>query len=279
MCHGNLTNLPCVYCVRPEDPLKPTWFKWIKKLFDSLQEYLGLFNIVSPTITTCQPKSNQTKYKQKRTVDEHTREIEAVITFKANGNKDILHQLQDSLIHNMENRVFQMYNFGKKMSARNTNVLQDVLKVSDLRWREFTKLLHGWMGWPLFASRRQVDKLRKITKPRTSAVVEMTLSREGGGNQYTLVGLSKYYVGVVQENEVIAQAFDNSINNNEWIWYDSKHHGQVWCQIGGDKATKGGYNESVCLANDKFSVTKSMSTMYISGMSNLVYLYFKVSVG
>ena len=151
----------------------------------------------------------------------------------------------------------------------NTQVLQSVAGCSDHRWREVTKLLHGHLGRKLFASERNKQTIRAMMRPQSLSTFQIRLQRESQ-NQYVPINNKDYWVSSIADNEIIAQCFDNFVNRNEWVWDVSKFGYTVWSQIGMDKATKGGYNESIALVAGKFSVKNSMCSIHVPGLCSVL---------
>ena len=254
----------CLTSLLPPSPCCSS-LRALRSLSKQIRDYLNIFEDQPPTISVCEPRVNNGGYQSNTSIKNHVTEITDIIKFKCNGNETISQQLHGKLWDLLQEEIYEHFQLKLRLTTMNCNVLQDILRASDARWRLFANKIHDALGWKFFRSERDKQSLRKILKPSTNRIFEIDLAVEST-NQYNPLPVQKFLVSVIEETEIVAQSFDNAINNNKYVELETKFHGKLWFQLGGDKATKGGYSESICLVGgDKFSVTNSMCNLYVPG--------------
>ena len=195
------------------------WHGDVVRLHDILGKYVDLFEDTCPKINLCIPRKNGTII-HKKNLTPHTDQICQVIRWKSHNNTKVYDQILHDFFERHQQDIFKYFGMGFQFTPMNCNVLQQMVRASDHQWREFTKHVHSLVGFQLFASRRNTAKLRKELKPRTHDIISLSLVKDKV-NQYNPNKTEKFLLSTIRETEVMAQCFDNFVNNNKWIFYDS----------------------------------------------------------
>lgn len=243
---------------------KPAWLANVKKLNVCLNKFLALWSKNQPLVTQCASWMVDRTYKSRQALHLHVNNIKHIMKWKCAQNEQMYTQLQNALFDECKSDIANYYAQKFQFTCMNCNVLQDILRAPDKRWRDFVHKVNGALGWRLFQSEYYIQMLRNHIRPQTLNIFTLELETSTV-NRYNVKPMKKYCVASITETEIISAAFDAQVNNNDWIWQVSKFDYDIWGQIGGDKATKGGYSESICLAGTKFSVHNSMASLYIPG--------------
>ena len=215
-------------------------------------------------ITKCK---NIKQYHSSTSVRRHGLEIIRALQFKTQQQPKVQRQIQKFICDQWKDDIFEYFGLMPQLTTMNTQVLQSVAGCADHKWRNVVKLINDYLGKKLFASDRNKQILRKLMKPVSLKTFKIRLQRESQ-NIYNPRNNKDFFVSSIAENEIIPQCFENFVNRNEWVWKPSKFGFSVWNQIGMDKATKGGYNESIALVAGKFSVKNSMCSIHVPGVCN-----------
>ena len=243
---------------------KCAWHADVKKLYAVLAEYLSIFDESCPTITQCSIKDRYSGYITTKRPKYHAQELICVLKWKTNGSKTQFIQIQEQMFELWKPEIASYFSLKPRLTTMNTQVLQSLLRSPDHRWRQFVALVHQYLQSPLFSSSRNVNGLRAILQPRTLACRSISADRDCT-NAYNKQRSSQFLYAVIQETEIMGQCVDNLINNDKLIFETSKFKDEIWFQIGFDKATKGGYSESIGVGLGKFSVLNSMCCLHIPG--------------
>ena len=252
----------CVYS--PFDN-EPNWLPSIKNLQNDVGELLQVMNVSVSFNTITQCSSNVIRYTSAQSVRKHAREVLGVLEWKTRNKAQIQKQIREYIFDHWRDDIYKYFAFVPPLTTMNTQALQTIAGCSDHKWRDMVKCLHEHLEKKLFASERNIQTLRPMMRPMSRKTFSMRLQRESS-NQFKPVNNDKFWISSIGDNEIIAQCLDNFVNRNEWIWELSKFGHTIWNQIGMDKATKGGYNESIALVAGKFSVKNSMCSIHVPGM-------------
>ena len=188
-----------------------------------------------------------------------------MLEWKAPKQPQLQKQIREKIFDHWRDEIYKYFALVPQFTTMNTQVLQSVLGCSDVRWRKFVGHIHDHLKVRLFASERNRKTLRTMMRPVSRLTFKLRLHREST-NSYNPRNNHHFWISAIGANEIIAQCLDNFVNTNEWIWELSKFGHTIWNQIGMDKATKGGYNESIALVAGKFSVKNSMCSIHAPGM-------------
>lgn len=237
----------------------------IVQLWQKCTSLIGIFKAQPPPITRCQLYKESKQYcPYSKAPQKHALEIVETIKWKTSNNVHLETQIVQQLLKQWRTEHPQFFTQPSQMTAMNTQSLQGLLHVADHKFRPFVQKIHEYLGFKLFDNERNVRDLRKIIRPQSLVIFQMELTKENT-NQYNQFPNARFWIASLREDEIICQCLDNFVNNNDWIWQISKFDFGLWCQIGFDKATKGGFSESIALVTNKFSVKNSMTTLYIPG--------------
>ena len=148
-------------------------------------------------------------------------------------------------------------------SVKQTQRLQNRVGISDKPFNTLAVDVNRSAKRTIFCSARKKNLLRKACKSVTAQIIVLQLQKESV-NAYEPRQHANFDVYYIHEVEITAQSFDVLVNDNQFVWVDMLDN-QIWFQIGGDKATKGGFSESIILIRPVNSNTDSMISLYIPG--------------
>ena len=242
--------------------MKPKWVYILHNLFKQIRRLLKLLNVNVSQGRQARANGLQAS---RSNANFYANEIIKHIDHKCNGNAVLLDLVKKQLFIKWKDDILCYFNIGVQFTTMNTQVLQGLAKSPDANWRNLVSKIHDYLGWKLFNSERNRKTLRQILQPRTFKVFNWEMVK-ASVNQYSPRKDSSFWVSVIKETEIIGQCMDNLVNNNEWIFLTNKHGRRIDAQLGFDKATKGHYSETLCIAERLFSVKRSMASMYIPGL-------------
>ena len=241
---------------------KPTWYTKLKDLNVTIQHYLRACNDAPPTITKCTPRNPHNGYQSNRSIKNHCKNVLYCLSYKCDGNNVIYKQLRSAIGKEWKNDLLQEWQIKSQLTPHETERLQHLSAMSDHPWNNFKTEFNRIWGSRVFASKGQTSQIRAANKPQTGRVRNLDLKSDQ--NKYDSRERHNYTIFYMRECEIISNALDKFINNNEFVWMDLFGR-QIFAQYGGDKAKKGGYYDTICLGGPTFSVKNSMISLYIPG--------------
>ena len=241
---------------------KPTWYGNLKDLSVTIQNYLRAFNDAPPAITKCTPRKRYNGYQSTNSIKNHCKNVLYCLSYKCDGNNVIYKQLRSAIAKEWKTDLLQEWQIKNQLTAQQTERLQHIAGMSDHPWNNFKTQFNKTWGSRVFASKGKTSKIRAANKPQTARVRDLELKSDA--NKYDSRERHNYTIFYMRECEIITNALDKFINNNEFVWMDLFGK-KIFAQYGGDKAKKGGYYDTICLGGPTFSVKHSMISLYIPG--------------
>ena len=254
------------------------WFNSVLKLYGTLRNYLGLFGCAGPTVTKCY--NQNTQYRSRTSVNNHVNNLLECLSFKCGANNAKYLQIRNSLAMRWKPDLMKQWNLLIQFSPMETQRLQNKSHITDKQFNTLAVAVNRALGRTLFASNNKKSVIRKLIVPRSASIFTIQLQKDGA-NKYDPRKHANFDVWYAQETEIMGKCLDIVVNKNEFVWM-KQFANRIWFQIGADKATKGGFAESVVLIGPSLSVKDSMVSMYIPGQalesaSNIVKCHQKMN--
>ena len=231
-----------------------------------------------PAVPKCNPKGNE--YKSFKSIQTHARNVLEVMNYKTQNNSDLYTQIQMYIGKKWKSELLQEWNMRETLSPHNSMSIQVESGISDKPYNKITTAVNRSMGWRIFPTHQSKFNARMAIRPQTARIMDVQLKQESNNNHEPRKQ-GKFTVWYCEEREIIPQCLDRVVNKNKYVFMPIWRN-MIWFQIGGDKATKGGFSESIALIGATLSAKDSMISLYIPGnacesSSNIIKCHRKMN--
>ena len=132
--------------------MKPSYYSKIQKAYDKCQQYLSLFNGVSPMVKKYHPRAihNTQSPVSKSALWRHTNNVFEVLRYKANGDNQVYLSLRNSIGYKWKGDLIREWKLMQCMSIKESQSLQSTFKMTDKPFLGLCAAINRHIGWRLF---------------------------------------------------------------------------------------------------------------------------------